>query len=997
MAAESEGTKSGSTEERFDALVRQLGYQGHQSFLTTQAITESRLANHVIRQALTAMGIRGIFALADGFRPSALKPIVYLASADDGTALHALRKDVWSQGAVPFLLVVTPDKVEVCHGFEPPSARTISVDYDPNDDSLPDILANFAADRISSSITWSNLEIRRDSSVDNNLVGAIEALNERARREFPDFKRDKDLINALIGKFLYIYVLVDRHILSIEWLIAQLAIDERADGQLFLQAIFGETHHQNEIWSARAVMSVFNVVDAAINGSVFTLSATQQARIPDGLCHLIHRVIRRGEVLQADSSQPSFFNVSFNVLRTETISAIYERFVSIEDADRKRDEGVFYTPPHLADHVLDRVDAVSPITNKSRLIDPAAGSGIFLVGAYRRLMERHAPADGWHPRHINLAKSLLLEIIHGVEKHPQAANVCRFSLYLTLLDYVGRDSIEKLIEASGQSKFLPDLTANIRSADAFATEQASTKYTHVIGNPPWAATGGQKDRTNRNTGKQGESSAIANFVNELKAAKIAFGHNRLSDLFTWLAVRRLAGENAVIAFLLPAHSLIGRQASNFAHCLAREATVSWVGNLSHLRRKLFDGVEAPACVVVAVNRPPGQLDRTSVYRPLLSSLPGGRKSEIWSLLASNADIQMLRSQDLQRGPNGWFLQSMLGELDRRMHDALATWAKLNQRTLGDFLSRSGLFVRKGGSPAETGIRRRKVGNRSVQLHHLDREALLHVKADFRGFFSGNVILIPRSLNAAIYHRDPVAYPSTFNAIIPESQYQDSVTRPIAARAMPYMATEFVDGFLKYINSIAFKYFASLFGATYLMDQARLEKNDLLSLPCPFRDARDRNLLDLADSYAPDDNILRAMNAGKDFRAAFEEFVDFRRYFANAQVPADSLKPASEHAREIYLNRLVAEIQTSFGPKLTVEASVETAGRQTFITIAFGRRPKVDVSTIDVTSQFLGSSIVVYDRDAETSIIVKSPTRHAWTIDQAVADGIAVSREIRSRH
>lgn len=81
---------------------------------------------------------------------------------------------------------------------------------------------------------------------------------------------------------------------------------------------------------------------------------------------------------------------------------------------------------------------------------------------------------------------------------------------------------------------------------------------------------------------------------ELKHAKLAFGHNRLSDLFTWLAVRHFAADGAAFAFVLPAKSPIGRAASNFAHCLATRATIGWMGNLLHLRRKLFDSAEAPA-------------------------------------------------------------------------------------------------------------------------------------------------------------------------------------------------------------------------------------------------------------------------------------------------------------------------------------------------------------------------------------------------------------------
>jgi hypothetical protein len=750
-------------------------------------------------------------------------------------------------------------------------------------------------------------------------------------------------------------------------------------------------------------MSVFSIVDGAINGSVFQLSAAQRDRIPDGLCHLIHRVVRCGEVLLNDGIQLSFFNVSFNVLRTETISAIYERFVSIEDTEGKRDDGVFYTPPHLVDHVLDRVEEILPITRESKIIDPAAGSGIFLVGAYRRLLERHAPENGWSPKEIGRAKSLLLECIHGVEKHPQAANVCRFSLYLTLLDYVGRASITELVAAAGDTKFLPDLSRNIISANAFEQEVFLKKYSHVVGNPPWSMTGGQKDRRNQNDTRREDNSFIVAFANELKKKRRSFGQNRLSDLFMWLAAERLATSDGVIAFLLPAHSVIGRLAGGFAHSLALHTTVKWIGNLSHLRRKLFVGVEAPACVVIALNHPPTDMDRAAVYRPLLSSLPGGKKSEVWSLLGSQVDVQHQRSRDLQDGSNGWFTQTMLSGFDRRMHEALKVWTKMNRLTLGDFLDRSNLVISKGGSPTETGIDR-KLGKdssgkeKTAQILSLTRDDLIKVSPDFRGFYSGNVILIPRSMNAAKYHRHPVAYPSTFNAIITKKQYEDSLQGPIPEADFVYFDTRFIDGFLKYIDSNVVQYFASLFGASYLMDKARLEKKDLLAFPCPFDDIDDPKLLELSSSDSPDDLILEAMNAGSDFKAAFAEFSVFRRYFANAQTPPDSLMLVSEISRSLYLNRLIAEIRSSLDRDRKIDASIDFSNdRQTYVTISFGEERQKSPPEIDVTGQFLGSSIVNFDKKSNTALIIKSPTRYAWTIDQAVTDAATLRREIRSIH
>jgi hypothetical protein len=195
-----------------------------------------------------------------------------------------------------------------------------------------------------------------------------------------------------------------------------------------------------------------------------------------------------------------------------------------------------------------------------------------------------------------------------------------------------------------------------------------------------------------------------------------------------------------------------------------------------------------------------------------------------------------------------------------------------------------------------------------------------------------------------------------------------------------------------------RYFASLFGASYLMDKARFEKNDLLSLPCPFVDMHDACLLDISSSESADDSILEAMSAGADFKAAFREFDNFRKHFANAQIPPGSMRPVSEAARETYLNRLVAELQASFGLKRAVNVLVEaSSSRRTYVIVAFGKKPPARATGVDVTGQFLGTSIVTYDPKTDASLIVKSPTRHAWTIDQAVADAVALGREIRSSH
>lgn len=981
--------------ERTHALIRTLGYAGGRTFFDKTSVDADFQFNHIIRQAIFGIGVDGVYCLDDGFGQSRLKPIVYVARAENLADAKSIWRDVWSQGVTPFLLIVTPDQVMVCDGFQAPDEKYLRREFDPSGFELVEGLKYFTAARISSSVTWQNFDIRSDANIDHTLIAAIEALHHKAVGAYPHLADRPDLVNALIGKFIYTYVLIDRGILSSDWLLGNLPAGLAGAGKrTIVDLVHGREFLKDpEGWTKQAVFAVFRIVDDAINGSVFQIADEDQDLVPLDLCYLVHRVVRCGEILDAEGAQLSFFDVSFEVLRTETISAIYETFVAIEDGSRKKNDGIYYTPPHLADHVLDRVEELRLIDMKSRVVDAAAGSGIFLVGAYRRLLERHAPSGGWSPDAVADARRLLLDCIFGFEKHPQATNVCRFSLYLTMLDYVGQAPISVLVAASGSDKFLPQLSENIRPLNAFSVDPTEQKFTHVVGNPPWAATGGQKDRLNGERSAESVDRETQLFADSLAPATMPIAHNRLSDLFLWLAKVRLAEKGGVIALILPARSLIGRQSDRFAHALARELTVRWVGNFSHLRRKLFPGSEAPACLVVATNTRPTQADRALVYRPLISSLPAGKRNEVWSLLASQSELDVQRSVDFQRGDNGWFRQAMLGGLDRRMSDALQMWSAERSATFGDFLRNSGLIISKGGSERETGIRRKQ----EEGVKALTREQLPSVQPGFRGRFAGNVILVPRSMAAAAYFPDPVAYSSSYNAIIPEAQHLAFKERA-DANIVP-LPGDAVNSLLRYLDSGVLRYFASLFGATYLMDKTRFEKNDLLSLPCPYADMDSDAFRNLASVDDVDQTILQRMDAGDEFREAFFEFDTFRKEYANSQIPVDTMKRPADDIKELYRARLADEIAASFDRNRRIDVRVlDVSADQSDVVVDFvsGRLRDVleSLKPAELSGRFLSGSIVSVDRDRGFAAISKPAARFAWTLDQAVADALALRREIR---
>lgn len=132
-----------------------------------------------------------------------------------------------------------------------------------------------------------------------------------------------------------------------------------------------------------------------------------------------------------------------------------------------------------------------------KILDPACGSGIFLVESYKRLIARWKSAHPNKEISENVLTALLRDSIYGIEKNPEAIKVTAFSLYLTLLNYL---EPKKVLD---QVKFEPLIgwkDKNIREhleqrqgnnlfqSSTFNKELIDinkTEFDLIIGNPPW--------------------------------------------------------------------------------------------------------------------------------------------------------------------------------------------------------------------------------------------------------------------------------------------------------------------------------------------------------------------------------------------------------------------------------------------------------------------------------------------------------------------------------
>lgn len=200
----------------------------------------------------------------------------------------------------------------------------------------------------------------------------------------------------------------------------------------------------------------------------------------------------------------------FSVLGVELLGSIYEQFLGkiirltdghnakVEDKPEvKKAGGVFYTPQYIVEYIVGNTvgelvkDKTPKQVEKLKVLDPACGSGSFLIGAYEYLLSWHLdyytslsdsekaklekkgviykleskePSEdktvSWHLT-TEEKKKIMLNNIYGVDIDLQAVEVTKLSLALKMLENENQETISMQMKLF-PDRILPDLSSNIK-------------------------------------------------------------------------------------------------------------------------------------------------------------------------------------------------------------------------------------------------------------------------------------------------------------------------------------------------------------------------------------------------------------------------------------------------------------------------------------------------------------------------------------------------------
>lgn len=383
----------------------------------------------------------------------------------------ALHQRLWSWGGVPLVFRFTnglvqlfrcahgPDFVDngkiVCRPF-----KTLELASKVASDPWWD------AERLHTGTLWDDPEVCKE------LLSSSKAAQKTLINAVRDLHQKLNKANVLPKP-------LRRHLLILSVLVAYLEKRGVFETDFFARFSSGASEFFEVLADGPALVNLLDHLEERFNGNVFVLSDEERKtlRTTNELSYYAQLVEGR----QEPSGQLTLWQrYSFADLPVELISHIYQLFV--------QDTAVaVYTPHFVVRLMLGEVlswERLDRLEEKNEVIlDPACGSGIFLVEAYKRLILHWRLRHNWQRPDQTTLQKLLTTRLRGIDLEEGAVELAAFSLCLALCDAL------EPIEIRTSVKLFPALKEQTIYTSCFfeASEKQIIKDSVgvLVGNPPF--------------------------------------------------------------------------------------------------------------------------------------------------------------------------------------------------------------------------------------------------------------------------------------------------------------------------------------------------------------------------------------------------------------------------------------------------------------------------------------------------------------------------------
>lgn len=394
--------------------------------------------------------------------------------------LSEIHKKVWSSGNVPLVYIIDGSHLSILDCTQP-----ININGDQEEpyylerqisllNEVDDRIKEYSSQLLDSGIFWEKNIRNSNFSFDNSayklLLGHLKSVKDEfiKKYHFTPFVAQKLIVQCILIKYIEERVGEDEK--------------NRAEMTAFYNQFDGAENLCDVLRKQGQTLNLLSKLNTdKFHGRIFEWS--EEAEIVE-IKEKENKLYKLAEFLEGDIDifgQKAFWRMfSFNYLPVELISRLYEEFLG------KDDEGVVFTPPHLANFLVDECMSLSTPINDIKLdykiLDPSCGSGIFLVTAFKRLIQWWRIKNKFtKANNLEVIKKLLRENIYGIDLAKEAVHLTTFSLSLAICDMIEPALI-------WHNLTFDDLKEeNIITENYFKYNNLNaTKFDLVIGNPPFS-------------------------------------------------------------------------------------------------------------------------------------------------------------------------------------------------------------------------------------------------------------------------------------------------------------------------------------------------------------------------------------------------------------------------------------------------------------------------------------------------------------------------------
>lgn len=606
-------------------------------------------------------------------------PLVFLVDGGklngDLERLKRVRRILAMRGDAPYLGVIYPGRLDVYRiALDRHSLAKVRVDTGVADDE--------------GWLTFARLGNLRPAAEINDrtwITGVILKLLDQA---ISSLKTDGSLSGedaiSLVGRALFMRFLADRGLLP-------------STGDIIGDYVErGETvSEEHELFDRPDLVRVSCAwLDKTFNGDLLPLSDAVFPKLTVDACHVLGNILRRAEGGQLSLGwKERWDNLDFSHIPVGVLSQAYEYYLRKHAPKQQQQEGGFYTPHPIANLMVSagfRGLNGQGISAIARILDPAAGAGVFLLAAFRELVAARWRSDEQRPDTATL-REILYKQLRGFDINEAALRFCALGLYLLSIELDPNPRpVDKLHfdDLRGVVLYRPVETIDVDRPEAkqlgslgpLIGAEHDGQYDLVVGNPPWASATGLVDWGLLLA--EIHTIARSRLGGDITAPSLP---NAVLDLpFVWRAMR-WAKPDAQIIFALHARFLF-QQGDGMP--LARQSIleaidVTSIINGSELRQtKIWPSISAPFCLLFAVNRPAHTASGFRLITPRYER--SFNNAGVMRVDATNAYV--VRPQDLRERPETLKILFRGSEADLSLIDRIR---RGNFTTLGHYWTKLG--------------------------------------------------------------------------------------------------------------------------------------------------------------------------------------------------------------------------------------------------------------------------------------------------------------------